>query len=69
MGFSAVDFLVRELHSQSTFVSKQLVKKAKELEKQQIINAFNDGYRSGYLEDHKLGSKYYEETFRNETND
>ena len=34
-----------------------------EQERQQIINAFNDGYRSGHFKDHRLGSKYYEEYY------
>lgn len=34
MEISAVDFLIKELHSSSVFVSKKLIKKAKEIEEQ-----------------------------------
>ena len=41
------------------------IQKAKEMEKQQIIDAFEDGYGSGYRDNGKLGSEYFDETFKN----
>jgi len=39
---------------------------AKEMEEQQIINAFDTGHRSGSW--NFLGDEYYEETFKKENN-
>ena len=37
---------------------------AKEMEKQHIIDAFEEGYGSGYRDNGKEGSEYYNETFK-----
>lgn len=38
--------------------------KAKEMEKQQIDDAFEDGYQSGYKDNGISGEQYYNDTFR-----
>jgi len=43
---------------------KEWVEKAKEMEKKQIINAFDAGHRNRAW--NFLGEEYYEETFKNE---
>lgn len=43
-----------------------LIEQAKEMEEQQIINAFDTGHRSGSW--NFLGEEYYEETFKKENN-
>lgn len=42
-----------------------LIEQAKEMEEQQIINAFDAGHRSGAW--NFLGEEYYEKTFKNIT--
>ena len=59
---TAVEWLV-EKYIESGVIFLDDIKQSKEMEKKQIVNAFNDGYRSGHFEDHKLGSKYYEEYY------
>lgn len=71
MEFSAIDWLVKELHSKSTFVSKKLIQQAKELEKQQHQETWQES-RVEDMGDNYLGkqvsfNEYYEKTFGNET--
>ena len=42
-----------------------LIEQAKEMEEEQIINAFDAGHRNGSW--NFLGEEYYEKTFKNET--
>lgn len=42
------------------------IQKAKEMEKQQLIDAFETGHRFGEHGSEQLGSEYYNETFNNE---
>jgi hypothetical protein len=58
---TAIDWLVEELKSRSIDLNKwnsDLVEQAKEMEKQQII----DAYGVGYLTDFKLNSDYTTQT-------
>ena len=57
-------YLKRFNFIEESLVLRKAFEKAKEMEKQQIIDAFNDGYRSGTFKDHKLGSKYYQEYYK-----
>ena len=43
---------------------KEIFEEAKEMEKQHIINAFEEGYGSGYRDNGKEGSEYYNEKFK-----
>lgn len=44
--------------------TSNIFQQAKEMEKQHIIYAFEEGYGSGYRDNGKLGSEYYDETFK-----
>jgi hypothetical protein len=43
-------------------INKQLIQQAKEMEKQQIIDAFDEGNPNGFII--KSGEQYYNETFK-----
>lgn len=71
---TAVEYLLQEFSeiigrvnftvTQDLFIRDAVIK-AKEMEKEQIIDAFDTGSRKGdWIFD---GEKYYEETFKNET--
>jgi ACT domain-containing protein len=67
---TAVEWLVEEMilrlsiRIENTFEVNDLLIKAKEMEKEQIIDAFDTGRRKGdWIFD---GEKYYEETYKNE---
>ena len=68
---TAIEWLVEEMilrlsiRIENTFEGNDLLKKAKEMEKEQIINAFDAGHRNGSW--NFLGEEYYEKTFKNET--
>ena len=72
---TAVEWLVEEFSSiigpvsftvtQDLFIRDAVIK-AKEMEEQQIINAFDAGHRNGAW--NFLGDEYYEETFKKENN-
>jgi hypothetical protein len=68
---TAVEWLVSQ-QRHNTFLSSEIIEQAKEMEKQQIIEAYTDGTnynKSKKLiitpddEDYKLGKQYYNETF------
>ena len=69
---TAVEWLVEELNKMIDFIPmdewdkiRDIVQQAYEMEKEQIIDAFDTGCRKGdWIFD---GEKYYEETFKNET--
>jgi len=60
--------------SEFTELNKQIFDKAKEMEKEQIINSFNQGYTQCSIEDLKPTSRkryedaeqYYNQTFKSE---
>lgn len=62
---TAVDWLVKQVNSDclnSTFIRPELIKEAKAMEKEQIINAFIDGdfMSTGMDKDAEI---YYNETY------
>ena len=60
---TAVDFLIEQI-TDSTMPVRQAIKQAKEMEKKQIMNAFEEGmfhHTNGLCPD-----EYYEETFKSE---
>jgi len=70
---TAVEWFAKEIisdiqHGDKDFVywklKTLLLEQALEMEKQQIIDAFEDGYGSGYRDNGKLGSEYFDETFK-----
>jgi hypothetical protein len=42
---------------------KESIEHAKEMRKQQIIDAYEDGYRSGFNDNRISGEQYYNDTF------
>ena len=73
---SAVDFLIRHLQkskdwqrvlnevSQMSTIEFDLINQAKAMEKEQIIDAFDDGNPNGFID--KDGEQYYNQTFKSE---
>ena len=62
--FSAIIGSVSFTVTQDLFIRDAVIK-AKEMEEEQIINAFDAGHRNGSW--NFLGEEYYEKTFKNET--
>ena len=64
---TAVDYIKEKLmcneywYENMTF--DQIIEQAKEMEKEQIVNAYNDCEWTG---DHEDGEQYYNETFKSE---
>ena len=58
------EFIQAISNSGIVIINQTLIDNCLQMEKEQIRNAFNDGYRSGHFEDHKLGSKYFEEYYK-----
>lgn len=61
---TAVDFLVEKYFFQRTIYSSDILK-AKEMEKEQIIDSYEVAYMDGYNDNGKDGKQYYNETFKN----
>jgi hypothetical protein len=61
---TAVDWLVSHLNKQEWFTYKQreYIEQAKEMEKQQIIDAHNNG--KNILPPNENGEQYYNDTFK-----
>jgi hypothetical protein len=63
MGKTAVDWIEDKIQSDMTFIEiLELIRQAKEMEKQQIINCYN---QSWHFRDkpYETAEKYYNETF------
>lgn len=56
------DKMLTESHSKIEW--DRIVEQAKEMEKEQIVNAYNDCEWTG---DHEDGEKYYKETYESKT--
>ena len=61
---SAVEWLVDELLSGKLLIPS-LIEEAKEMEKQQIIDAYDKSYMDRYYYNGKNGVQYYNKTFKN----
>lgn len=64
---TAIDYLVKELPTiywEDAYYS-DLFEKAKEMEKQQIIDSYKIAYIDGYNDNSKDGKQYYNKTFKN----
>jgi HEPN domain-containing protein len=70
---SAVEWLEKELKKIPFANPKEVFEQAKEMEKQQIIDAWENGYEHGACvnEDEAKyhGIQYYNETFKNKNNE
>ena len=69
---TAVEWLVDQMFKQGYFDGNKpltftnldhLQQQAKEMEKEQIKDAHNEGYGSGYMDDAKSPDEYYKETY------
>lgn len=64
---TAVEWLVEQLgndlYIKDSSMSKQAITKAKQMEKEQIIEAWLNGYHKCGCKQPKQGSKYYLETY------
>ena len=67
---TAVEWLVENLIPKPNWVQRKVIEQAKEMEKEQIVNAFEIGYDNGACvqEGNAIyhGSNYYNETFKSE---
>jgi DNA polymerase III sliding clamp (beta) subunit (PCNA family) len=61
---TAVEWLVEQMKLDELFNADYFIEQAKEMEKQQITDAFEDGNEQGFI--CKTGEEYYKETFKNE---
>jgi len=68
---TAVDFLIQEIKADALVCVKsidewnQVFKKAKEMEKKQIIDAHNNGYGSGYMDEGISPEEFYNKAKEN----
>ena len=61
---TAVEWLVNKIIEENGLISSKDVKQAKELEKQQIIDANNDGYKVGRkTKKFETAEQYYTQTY------
>jgi len=61
---TAVEWLVEQMKLDELFNADYFIKQAKEMEKEQIMEAFEDGNEQGFL--CKEGIEYYNETYKKE---
>lgn len=63
---TAVEWLVEQLFGNNEIfgVSNDLLEQAKEMEKQQIIDAYSEGDVNGIMDGEIRAEKYYNETFK-----
>lgn len=61
---TAVEWLVEQLPLIQQEGLRDEIKQAKEMEKEQIIDAFDEGNPNGFII--KCGEEYYNETYKNE---
>ena len=63
---TAVEWLVEQI-TDSTMPAREAIKQAKEMEKEQIIQAYETAMETDiYNEPLKIGKDYYEQTFKSE---
>jgi hypothetical protein len=64
---TAIEWLIEKLDQNFDYVADTLIKQAKEMEEEQIINAFKEGnLYHGWALKHEP-EQYYNETYKNET--
>jgi hypothetical protein len=62
---TAVEWLREQYdNNPESFITEDEFEKALEMEKQQIDDAFEDGYQSGYKDNGISGEQYYNDTFK-----
>jgi hypothetical protein len=63
---TAVEWLVEQCPRIETIVAYNILEQAKEMEKQQIINAYQKGFNNAYFNNPLSKEQYYNETFKSE---
>ena len=61
---TAVEFLIDNLHYFYSLKWDDIVEKAKEMEKQQIEDAFQQGFNNAYFSNPLYKEQYYNETYK-----
>ena len=61
---TAVEFLVEQI-TNSTMPVRKAIEQAKEMEKQQIVDAWFGGYLNGEIKSKLKSEQYYNETYKN----
>jgi hypothetical protein len=61
---TAVEWLIEKMHKNIEWIPVPMQEQAKEMEKEQIIDAFEDGNEQGFI--CKTGIEYYNETYKKE---
>ena len=59
---TAVDYLIEQLQAPCRGIPSHIIEQAKQMEKEQIINAWKDCYDWSYLEE-SSAEQYYNETY------
>jgi hypothetical protein len=63
---TAVEWLIEEMHKNIVWIPVPMQEKAKEMEKEQIVDAFGEGNKyNGWALKHEL-EEYYNETYKKE---
>lgn len=61
---TAVEFLIEQLKGKSNYITwNEIFEQTIEMEKQQIIDAYDVGLRNGYIDSGKSPEQYYKETY------
>jgi hypothetical protein len=65
---TAVEFLIEQLNEIGfhTILIEKTIQQAKEMEKEQIESAFDDGMYNEWMGDSTKPNEYYERTFKSE---
>ena len=63
---TAVEWLEEQFNNPNIPNSQTLFNQAKEMEKEQIVEAYDKGYEEGYRDNGKFGFVYFNETFKSE---
>jgi hypothetical protein len=63
---TAVEWLAEHLCNEMNFDYWKAVEQAKEMEKEQIINAYWASYKEGQYSGDKTADEYYNQTFKSE---
>ena len=58
--------LMADINSRSTVAQPNIFEQAKDMEKEQIINAYWTSYKEGQYSGDKTADEYYNETFKSE---
>lgn len=66
---SSIEWLITELSRQTRLYTKQeIIDQAKEMHKQEVIDAYVDGGEKGFNKFGENSEQYYNETFKTESN-